>query len=65
MQANHDDGFMVYVRTDLAHDQRPDRAERLLTHCASYEEARRIQREWRRTSRECVIRFNGEVGGGD
>jgi hypothetical protein len=65
MQGNHEDGFMVYVRMDPAHDQRPEAAERLLTLCASYEEARRIQREWRRTSRECVIRFHGEVGGGD
>jgi hypothetical protein len=65
MHTDHDDGFLVFVRVDTTHTQRPDAAERPVTHCDSYEEARRIQRAYRRASKECVIRYQGEVGGGD
>jgi hypothetical protein len=65
MLPDHQDGFMVYLRLDRTHDQSPEAFERLLTHCSSYEEARRIQREYRLTDRECVIRYEGEIGGGD
>ena len=65
MHTDHTDGFLVFVRVDSAHSQRPDASERPLTHCASYEEARRIQREYRRSAIECVIRYQGESGGGD
>ncbi|HYT91951.1 MAG TPA: hypothetical protein VEL76_24770 [Gemmataceae bacterium] len=64
MHTDQDDGFLVFVRVDAAHS-RPDAAERPLTCCDSYEEARRIQRAYRRASQECVIRYQGEVGGGD
>jgi hypothetical protein len=59
------DGFMVYLRLDRTHGQEPEAFERLLTHCSSYEEARRIQREYRLADKECVIRYEGEIGGGD
>lgn len=65
MDTDHQDGFLVYLRLDRTHRQTPEAFERPLTHCASYQEARRIQREFRLSDRECVIRYLGEVGGGD
>jgi hypothetical protein len=65
MHTDHDEGFLVFVRVDPAHEHRPDASEHLLTECASYAEARRIQRACRRDARECVIRYQGESGGGD
>ena len=62
---DQDDRYVVYVRADRSHTQRPDVAERPLISCASYEEARRIQRYVLRSSRACVIRFVGTAGGGD
>jgi hypothetical protein len=65
MHMDHQDGFLVYLRLDRRHDQAPEAFERPLVECSSYEEARRIQREYRRSDRECVIRYCGEAGGGD
>ena len=65
MSTDQQDGFLVYLRLDRRHEDSPETFEHPLTYCASYEEARRIQRELRRVDRECVIRFQGEVGGGD
>jgi hypothetical protein len=60
-----DDRFLVYVRTDRDHSNPPEDCERYLTSCDTYEEARRIQREYRSFARECVIRYFGPAGGGD
>ncbi len=65
MHTDHQDGFMVYLRLDRSPEHAPEVFERPLAECASYEEARRIQREYRRHDRECVIRYCGESGGGD
>ena len=65
MPSDNQDGFLVYLRLDRRHDDSPEAFEHPLRHCASYEEARRIQRAYRRADRECVIRYQGEVGGGD
>jgi hypothetical protein len=65
MLPDHQDGFLVYLRLDRTHGQSPEAFERPLTHCSSYEEARRVQREYRLADQECVIRYQGEVGGGD
>jgi hypothetical protein len=65
MHTDHQDGFLVYLRLDRTHNRSPEDFERPLTHCSSYEEARRIQREYRKVDQECVIRYLGEVGGGD
>ena len=61
----HDDRFLVFVRADRSHEHPPEEFERYLTSCATYEEARRIQREYRSFDRECVIRYLGPAGGGD
>ena len=61
----HEDRYVVVLRSDLAHADRPDVAERDLMYCESHAEARRIQRQFRRDARECVIRFVGTAGGGD
>lgn len=65
MAAVQDDRFVVFLRSDLAHSDRPDVGERDLILCATHQEARRIQRELRSHARECVIRFVGPAGGGD
>jgi hypothetical protein len=65
MKIVDEDRFIVYLRWDGSQPDRPDCAEWPLTTCATYEEARRIQREFRHTSRDCVIRYIGPVGGGD
>jgi hypothetical protein len=61
----HDDRFLVFVRADRGSDNAPEEFERYLTSCPTYEEARRIQREYRTFARECVIRYLGPAGGGD
>ncbi|MCC6417659.1 MAG: hypothetical protein IT429_05365 [Gemmataceae bacterium] len=65
MRTDHEDGFLVFLRADQAHLQHPDAAEDPVICCASYEEARQIQREYRRHARTCVIRYHGDSGGGD
>jgi hypothetical protein len=64
MESRYDDCFVVFLR----HPSRPncpDRAERPLVTCSSYAEARRIQKEFHYTARDCVIRYVGPAGGGD
>jgi predicted alpha/beta-fold hydrolase len=65
MEPVHEDRYVVFLRHDRGHSNRPDCSERLLTTCGSYEEARRIQRALLQSSRPCVIRFIGPAGGGD
>jgi hypothetical protein len=65
MDSTHQEQYIIYVRHDRSHSTRPDHSEQPLTSCASYEEARRIQQYVRSPARECVIRYIGEVGGGD
>jgi hypothetical protein len=60
-----DDRFVVFLRHDRSHSNRPDHAERPLITCSSYGEARRIQRQLQHTYRDCVIRYVGLAGGGD
>jgi hypothetical protein len=65
MDTVHDDRFLVFVRADRSHSTPPEDFERYLISCPTYEDARRIQREYRSRSRECVIRYLGPAGGGD
>ena len=65
MATVHEDRYMVFLRSDLGHADRPDAAESNLIFCASHAEARRIQRQFRGDARACVIRFVGTAGGGD
>src|SRR5260370_41174989 len=48
MHTDHQDGFMVYLRLDRSQEHAPEVFERLPAECAAYQEARRIQREYRR-----------------
>jgi hypothetical protein len=61
----HDDDFTVYVRTDPNHASSPEEIEIPLASFSSYEEALRAQRAYQRPARECIIRFQGDTGGGD
>lgn len=61
----HEDHYVVFLRSDLAHADRPDVGEQDLILCDSHAEARRVRRQFRGDARECVIRFVGTAGGGD
>jgi hypothetical protein len=65
MDNNHEDQFTLYVRTDPSHAPSPEEIEVPLGTFSSYEEALRAQRAYQRPARECVIRFQGDAGGGD
>jgi hypothetical protein len=65
MDLHDDDSFTVYVRTDPNHAPSPDEIEVPLASFSSYEDALRAQRAYQRPVRECVIRFQGDTGGGD
>jgi hypothetical protein len=65
METTHDANYTVYVRLDGSHAAHPDDMEKPLKTCATYSEAREVQRQLRRAYQESVIRFEGIVGGGD
>jgi hypothetical protein len=65
MNGFHDDRYLIFVRADRSQNDTPEGFERYLISCATYGEARRIQREYRSLARECVIRYLGPAGGGD
>ena len=65
MCLHNDDEFIVYVRMDPSHAPCPEEIEIPLAGFFSYEEALRAQRAYQRSARECVIRFQGDTGGGD
>lgn len=61
----HEDPYIVFVRSELAHADRPDVSEHNLFFCATLAEARRVRQRFRGDTRECVIRYVGQSGGGD
>ncbi len=65
MDLVHDNTYVVYLRMDRRHQCPPHAAEEPLITCFSYAEARQIQKEYAESDRECVIRYEGVVGGGD
>jgi hypothetical protein len=64
MATGHEDLYVIYLRCDSWTSQ-PESHERPLMVCASYSEARRVQRMLQGADQECVIRFQGNTGGGD
>jgi hypothetical protein len=65
MDPTNEDGYVVFVRADGKHEEAPDRAERPVSRCNTYEEAQKVKRAWHQRGRSCVIRFVGPTGGGD
>jgi hypothetical protein len=65
MDLDYQDNFTVFVRTDSSHVDSSDEVEQPLASFSSFTEARRFLRLWRRPAHECVIRFQGDTGGGD
>ena len=65
MDSATDDRFVVYIRFDPGHPDRPDTGEKFVGACSSYKEARQLRREYQRAAQECVIRYVGPAGGGD
>lgn len=60
-----DDRFAVYLRFDQPEKVGVEGVERPVASLYSYEEARRVRQWYRDSGRDCVIRFLGDVGGGD
>jgi hypothetical protein len=65
MDMQHDDRFTVFLRADDAHAEAPERNEEPVAICQSYEEARRVKHAFHLSAQECVIRYQGDTGGGD
>jgi hypothetical protein len=65
MEFAREDGFVVFVRMDRTYGGAPADVEHMVSCCPTQDEARRIKRDFHRAACECVIRFTGEVGGGD
>jgi hypothetical protein len=65
MEEAHEDGFVVYVRSQRDRNDPPEESEWAAVACASYEEACRVRQLHRLHDRDCVIRFVGTSGGGD
>jgi hypothetical protein len=65
MDSQHDDRFLVFVRTDVAHAATPEINEEEVAICASYQDARCVKRAFHLTAQECIIRYKGSTGGGD
>jgi hypothetical protein len=61
----HEDRFIVFIRLDPGHGERPEANEHAVVTCSTYAEARRIRRQCLRSNSDCVIRFVGPAGGGD
>jgi hypothetical protein len=61
----HNEEFTVYVRTDPSHAMSTEDIEIPLASFSSYEDALRAQRAYQLPARECVIRYQGDTGGGD
>ena len=65
MESLREDRFVVFIRVDGSHSSRPDDTEREYMDCASYAEARKVQRDLQQQGAGGVIRYVGAVGGGD
>jgi hypothetical protein len=65
MESAHDNDFVVFVRMDRTYGGAPATFEHVVSCCATQAEARRVKRDFHRAACECVIRYVGEVGGGD
>jgi hypothetical protein len=63
MDYTNDDRYLVFVRIDAAHGDHPDSSEVPLAECHSYEEARLVKTG--SPNNNIVIRYAGDVGGGD
>jgi hypothetical protein len=65
MDTGHEDCYVVFVRSDRSAREPSDGTEHALALCSSYEEARRVQREYQGPHGNCIIRYVGTAGGGD
>ena len=57
--------FAVFLRESDRRTARPETIEQEVVCCASYAEARQLQRQYQGAARQCVIRYLGPAGGGD
>jgi hypothetical protein len=65
MDCNIQDSFVVYLRIDPLHAASPDEIEQPIAYCGTYAEALRVGRACLRNAQQSIIRFQGDVGGGD
>jgi hypothetical protein len=64
MDSHHEERFTVYLRTDPRHAPSMEEIEIPLGSFTSYEEAMKVQRAFQSEDRACVIRYQGDTGGG-
>jgi hypothetical protein len=64
MDLHHEELFTVYVRLDPRHAPTLEEVEIPLGSFTSYEEALKAQRACQSEDRACVIRYQGDTGGG-
>ncbi len=57
--------FVVFVREGSGNEDRPEKVERPVASCPSYDEAVRVREQLRQAGKTCIIRFVGQAGGGD
>jgi hypothetical protein len=62
MDQSQDDRYVVFVRLDPAHGRDPETQEEPVAECFSYADACRVKHA---SLEDCVIRYIGNVGGGD
>ena len=65
MDAIFQDSFVVYLRHDPMNAASLDEIEQPIACCGTYAEALRVGRACLRNAQQSVIRFHGDVGGGD
>lgn len=65
MEHSSSDLYLVFLRDRSREQDGPEQAEQPVAGCASYAEARQIQRLNLQAKRDCVIRYAGPAGGGD
>jgi hypothetical protein len=61
----YEDHFLVFLRADVARADAPDGNEEPVAVCQTYEEARRVKQAYQVSAQDCVIRYQGDTGGGD
>jgi hypothetical protein len=59
------DYFVVFARDASGSIWCPEKIERPVAACLSYEEAVLVREQLRQSGIHCIIRFVGQTGGGD
>jgi hypothetical protein len=61
----YEDRFLVFLRANFGHTETPERNEEPVAVCETYAQARRVKQAFHVSAVDCVIRYQGDTGGGD